>query len=170
MPEPTGPLATPPAEPAKVAAAKAEAVVHEVRHTPKAEKQRLAIDQRLLMTEVQLLLADKRTAYALLRTGVTVSLVPLSLWTFLIGTSKLWNPFDVMWILIPFGILTTMLFALGIYLVSHALAHVRHTEAVLTGLRSSDTMLEELMMAEGHSRELFGRLTRMHGRGRGRNA
>lgn len=163
MPEPTGPLATPPAESAKVAAAKAEAVVQEVKHAPKAEKRRLAIDQRLLMTEVQLLLADKRTAFALLRTGVTVSLVPLSLWTFLIGTSKLWNPFDVMWILVPFALVTSLLFALGIYLVSHALAHVRHTEAVLTGLRSSDTMLEELMMAEGRGHQLLGRFTRVRG-------
>ena len=148
MPEPKGPLATVPTDPPEVAAAKAEAVVNEVKQAPPEEKKRIAIDQRLLMTEVQLLLADKRTAFALMRTGVTVALVPMALWTFLIGTSQLWNVFDVLWVLVQFAAVTLTLFALGAYLVLHALEHLRHTEAVLVGLRSSDTMLEQLMLAE----------------------
>lgn len=162
MAEPKGPLATPPKEPPKVAADKASAVVDEVRRAPTAEKKRIAVDQRLLMNEVNLLLADKRTSYALLRTGVTVAIVPLSLWTFLIATSKLWNPFDLIWFLIPFALVTLSLFGLGAYLILHALGHLRHTEAVLTGIRQSDTMIGELLLDHSSARFLVGRWYRSH--------
>ena len=87
----------------------------------------IKLDHALIMSEVQLLLAEKRTAYALLRTGVTVSLVPLSLWTVLLATSKLYNVFDVMWLLIPVMAIAVALFALGVWLIWHALQHLRHT-------------------------------------------
>ena len=131
--------ATPPGD-------RAQGVVEEVAAVASpAEKHALAIDQKLIMTEVQLLLAEKRTAYALLRTGVTVSVEPLSLWTVLITTSRLWSLFDVLWLLIPVVAVLVVLFALGIYLIVHALRHIRHTDEIISGLRKTDTMLEALL-------------------------
>lgn len=127
---------------------KAEAVVASVAQAPTEAKKAIAIDQKLLMSEVQLLLAEKRTAFALLRTGVTVSLVPLSLWTVLVATSRLYNVFDVMWLLLPLMAIAVGLFALGLYLVYHALQHIRHIERVMDGLKKSDTLLESLLFRE----------------------
>lgn len=121
-------------------------MVKEVVQAPAPEKRKLSIDQKLLMSEVQLLLAEKRTAFALLRTGVTVALVPLSVWTVLLATSRLWNVFEVLWLLVPIMIIAVGLFGLGIYLIVHALDHLRHNERVMLGLRKSDTMLESLML------------------------
>lgn len=144
---PPGPLPSPQVEAAVTK--KAEAVVDEVRRALPAEKKALALDQRLLLGEVQILLADKRTSYALLRTGVTIGLVPLSIWTVLVATSSLWNPFQVMWLLLPVMGIASLLFITGLYLVFHAWEHLRHTERVLRGLRRSDTMLESLLMHDG---------------------
>lgn len=138
--------------------AKAEAVVETVSHATLAEKRSLAIDHRLVMGEVQLLLAEKRTAFALLRTGVSVSLVPLSIWTVLVATSRLWNPFEVMWLLVPIMALAAGLFLLGVYLVAHAFGHLRHVDRVMMGLKRKDTLLEDLLYKE---RDRLAEVTRL---------
>lgn len=147
--------------------AHAEEVVEKVTHATLAEKRSLAIDHKLVMGEVQLLLAEKRTSYALLRTGVTVSLVPLSLWTVLVATSRLYNPFHVLWFLVPVLVVAGALFLLGVHLVVHAIAHLRHVDRVMLGLRQKDTLLEDLLFRErdarGHARAAR-RITRL-GRG-----
>ena len=137
---PTGKLAAVPPE-----TKHAEAVAKQVARTTVAEKKALRIDQKLLMSEVQLLLAEKRTCYALLRTGVSVSLIPASVCTLLISTSGLWNMFDVLWLLVPVLIVSGILLLLGAWLVLHALASLQHIERTLEGLRKSDTLLEDLM-------------------------
>lgn len=142
-------------------AVKAEAVVKEVVAADPAEKRKLAADHRLVLGEVQLMLAEKRTAFALLRTGVTVSLVPLSMWTVLVATSRLWNPFQVMWLLVPLMTVALALFGLGIHLVVHALQHLRHVDRVLTGLRSRDTLLEDLLYREPEMKRHVARLRRV---------
>lgn len=142
---------------------RAERVVEEVKETSTSEKKAIAIDQKLLMSEVQLLLAEKRTSFALLRTGVTVSLIPVSIWTVLVTTSRLWNPFDVMWLLAPVMIVAVALFGLGNYLVVHALIHLRHCDRTLAGLRRTDTLLEELLYRETSVGSVLGRLRWRHG-------
>jgi hypothetical protein len=137
--DPMSPL---PAHPDKTAAA-----VKEIVETPKKIKKEIKLDQALLMSEVQLLLAEKRTSFALLRTGVSVSLVPLSMWTVLVATSKLYDPFSVLWLLIPIMAIAIALFTLGIYLVVHAFQHIRHADLTLHALRQSDTLLEDLLYA-----------------------
>ena len=119
--------------------------VRELVDAPRQVKREIKLDHALIMSEVQLLLAEKRTAFALLRTGVTVSLVPLSIWTVLVATSKLYNLFDVLWLFVPVMLVAVALFALGIYLIQSALRQARHTEVTLLALRRSDTLLEDLL-------------------------
>ena len=156
-----GQPAVPPGAGKPAETAKAEAVVEKVAHATLAEKRGLAIDHRIVMGEVQLLLAEKRTAFALLRTGVTVSLVPLSLWTVLVATSRLWNPFEVMWLLVPIMAFALALFGLGSWLVVHALAHLRHVDRVMDGLRKKDTLLEDLLYKERERVARIGRVARL---------
>lgn len=115
--------------------------------TPAALKREIKLDHSLIMSEVQLLLAEKRTSYALLRTGVTVALVPLSIWTVLLATSRLYNVFDELWLFAPLMLIAVGLLALGAWLVLHALARVRRVDATLTALRKSDTLIEDLLAA-----------------------
>lgn len=124
----------------------AEKLAKVVAHASPAMKKELRIDHGLILSEVQLLLAEKRTAYALLRTGVTVALVPVSIWTVLVATSRLWDPFRVLWLLVPVMLVAALFFCLGAYLIVHALQHVQHTDTTLNALRQSDTLLEDLLV------------------------
>jgi uncharacterized membrane protein YidH (DUF202 family) len=156
-----------PGAPLPPEAAMADAVVEEVTRTSMPEKRKLAVDHRMVINEVQLMLAEKRTSFALLRTGVSVALVPLSLWTVLVATSRLWNPFAVLWLLVPVMVVAMGLFLLGLYLIVHALRHLRHVERVLMGLRQRDTLLEGLLYKEvgRHRLTKLRRLARRGGRG-----
>jgi hypothetical protein len=71
-----------------------------------------------------------------------------------VATSRLYNVFDVMWMLVPLMLIAVALFALGLYLIRHALEHVRHIEKVMLGLKQSDTLLETLLFREVGARYL----------------
>jgi uncharacterized membrane protein YkgB len=55
----------------------------------------------IIINEIQLLLAEKRTSLATLRTGITVLVLPLSALSLLIATSKYYNILHVMHLLLP---------------------------------------------------------------------
>jgi len=132
-------------------AEKAHAAVQDLADATKAEKKEIAVDHKLVMQEVQLLLAEKRTSFALMRTGVSVSLLPLSVWTVLIATSSLWNIWDSWWLVGPLMVVAVLLLVLGVYLIGHAMHHLAHTDRVLLGLRQSDTLLEDLLIQHGRA-------------------
>lgn len=148
MVEPPSSLPSPEAQ-------KAAAAVHDLAEATVPQKKELVVDHKLVMQEVQLILAEKRTSFALLRTGVTVSLVPLSVWSVLIATSRLWSIWDVWWLVIPLGIVTAAFFLLGAVLIFHAMEHLAHTDRVMMGLRQSDTLLEDLLIEHGRAETLL---------------
>lgn len=145
-----------------IEAEKAHAVVQELAEVTKSEKKEIAVDHQLVMQEVQLLLAEKRTSFALMRTGVSVALLPLSVWTVLIATSKMWNIWDSWWLLTPLMLVALVLFGLGAYLILHALQHLAHTDRVLMGLRQSDTLLEDLLVEHGRASRVIKPWTWRH--------
>ncbi len=68
----------------------------------------------LTFNEVQLLLAEKRTALSTLRTGIAVFAFPLSVLSVLIATSRMYEIREVLHWLVPLLILNLGLIALGI--------------------------------------------------------
>jgi len=74
----------------------------------------------IVINEVQLLLAEKRTSLAVMRTGIAVLALPLSVIGLLIATSKYYNIFNVMHLVIPFAVLNLGLIVLGCYLITRA--------------------------------------------------
>lgn len=79
----------------------------------------------IVINEVQLLLAEKRTSLAVMRTGIAVLALPLSVIGLLIATSKYYNILSVMNLVIPFGILNLGLIVLGCYLITRAVIKMR---------------------------------------------
>ncbi len=80
----------------------------------------------IVINEVQLLLAEKRTSLAVMRTGIAVLALPLSVIGLLIATSKYYNIFNVLHLVIPFGILNLGLIVLGCYLITGAIIKMRN--------------------------------------------
>ncbi len=74
----------------------------------------------IVINEVQLLLAEKRTSLATMRTGIAVFTLPLSVLSILIATSRYYDISQVMPLLLPLLVISTALVFLGGYLVGRA--------------------------------------------------
>ncbi len=71
----------------------------------------------IIINEVQLVLAEKRTSLAVLRTGIAVLALPLSVMSVLVATSKFYDVLHVLHLLIPLGALCAALVAFSAYLI-----------------------------------------------------
>jgi uncharacterized membrane protein YidH (DUF202 family) len=76
----------------------------------------------LIFGEVQVLLAEKRTSLATLRTGIAVFALPLSVLSVLIATSRYYNMGHVM-LLLNFGLVV-----LGSWLIYRSIHRIHHYE------------------------------------------
>ena len=81
-----------------------------------------------VLGEIQVLLSEKRTSLASLRTGIAIFALPLSVLSVLIATSKYYSITKVMPLLVPLLILNFGLVVLGSWLIYRSLKHFRHYE------------------------------------------
>ena len=82
----------------------------------------------LIFGEIQVLLAEKRTALASLRTGIAVFALPLSVLSVLIATSRYYSMGKVMPLLVPLLLLNFGLVVLGSWLVYRSIRRIHHFE------------------------------------------
>ena len=82
----------------------------------------------VIFGEIQVLLAEKRTALASLRTGIAVFALPLSVLSVLIATSRYYNMGTVMPLLVPLLLLNFGLVVLGSWLIYRSIHRIRHFE------------------------------------------
>jgi uncharacterized membrane protein YidH (DUF202 family) len=84
--------------------------------------------ETIIMGEVQLLLAEKRTSLAAMRTGIAVFVLPLTVMSVLIATSKYYDVVHVMNLLVPLLIICTALVLLGAYLIIRSVMRLHHQD------------------------------------------
>src|SRR5882724_10746993 len=82
----------------------------------------------LILGEIQVLLAEKRTALASMRTGIAVFALPLSVLSALIATSRYYSIGKVMPLLVPLLLLNLGLVVLGCWLVYRSIHRIHHYE------------------------------------------
>ena len=82
----------------------------------------------LILGEIQVLLSEKRTSLASLRTGIAIFALPLSVLSVLIATSKYYSVTKVMPLLAPLLILNFGLVVLGSYLIYRSIKHFHYYE------------------------------------------
>ena len=82
----------------------------------------------VIFGEIQVLLAEKRTALAALRTGIAVFALPLSVLSALIATSRFYSVDKVMPLLAPLLLLNLGLVVLGCWLVLRSIRRIHHFE------------------------------------------
>ena len=98
-----------------------------------------------VFNEVQLLLAEKRTALSAMRTGIAIFVFPLSVLSVLIATSKSYELHDVLVWLVPLLALNLGLVVLGVYLITRAVLHIRHYDRLVDKLKRNHSRLAELL-------------------------
>ncbi len=99
----------------------------------------------MTFNEVQLLLAEKRTALSTMRTGIAVFAFPLSVLSVLIATSKSYDVQAVLQWLVPLVLLNLGLTVLGIYLITRAVIRIHHYDRLIDGLKRKHSRLAELL-------------------------
>ena len=80
----------------------------------------------LILGEIQVLLSEKRTALSIMRTGIAVFALPLSVLSVLIATSRYYSIGKVMPLLMPLVLLNLGLVVLGTWLVFHSIGRLHH--------------------------------------------
>ena len=95
--------------------------------------------------EIQLLLAEKRTALSILRAGITVFALPLSVLSVLVATSKHYRPQNVLHFLVPLLMLNVALVALGCYLIAHSILRIRRYDRAIKELKLKHSAIAEFL-------------------------
>jgi len=99
----------------------------------------------LILTEIQLLLSEKRTAMSVMRTGIAIFALPLSVLSVLIATSRLYDLFHVRYLLVPLLLLNLGLIGLAVYLIVHSIRRIRHYDRLIMEFKRKHSTLSDLL-------------------------
>jgi uncharacterized membrane protein YidH (DUF202 family) len=95
--------------------------------------------------EVQLILAEKRTSLASLRTGIAVFALPLSVLGLLVATSKYYEPSQVLLLLLPLLGLSAALAVLGTFLVIRSVRSIHHHDRLIQQLKTKYSAIAQFI-------------------------
>ena len=96
------------------------------------------------IAEVQLLLAEKRTALAILRAGMGIFLLPLSLFTALIATSKFYDVGEVFLLIAVVVGVSIALMVLGVWLIWRSIRRIRRIDHKIAEIKQKSAELKHL--------------------------
>jgi hypothetical protein len=102
-------------------------------------------NEKVLISEIQLLLAEKRTSLAAMRTGIAVFALPLSVLSVLVATSEYYDFTKVAYLLIPLLVISLGLVVLGVYLTHRSIRKVRHFDDHILELKRQHPRIAELI-------------------------
>ncbi len=89
------------------------------------------VPESTLMNRMQVILAEKRTSLSVLRTGLGLVTLPMTIVAFLITTSSLWDFTSNLIYLIPLFTINTLLAALGLILILRAWKRIRNFDLAI---------------------------------------
>lgn len=99
----------------------------------------------IIINEVQLILAEKRTSLAVMRTGIAVLALPLSVMSVLVATSKYYDALQVLHLLVPLGGLCLALVAFGIYLIIRSIISMRHDDRLVREIKRKHSVISKFL-------------------------
>lgn len=99
----------------------------------------------IIINEVQLLLAEKRTSLSVMRTGIAVLALPMSVISLLIATSKYYDIIHVLHLLVPLGVLNLILIFLGSYLIIKSIIKMKHSDKYIHQIKSKYSAIREFI-------------------------
>jgi uncharacterized membrane protein YkgB len=98
-----------------------------------------------IVDEVQLILSEKRTALSGLRTGIAVFVLPLTVLSTLIATSRYYDMMKVLNLLVPLLVLNAGLVILGCYLIFHSMRRIHHYDRLIREIKRKHSSIAGLI-------------------------
>ncbi len=99
----------------------------------------------IIINEAQLILAEKRTSLAAMRTGIALFILPLSVFSLLIATSRFYNVLHVLYLFIPVAAISLALVLLGSYLIIRAFIRIHRYDRMMENLKSKNCKMAEIL-------------------------
>ena len=99
----------------------------------------------IIVGEIQLLLAEKRTSLAVMRTGIAVLVLPLSALGFLIATSEYYDIIHVWYLILPLLLFCTVLLVLGAYLIIRSVFKIHHHDRLIEEVKRKYGQIAEFL-------------------------
>jgi uncharacterized membrane protein YidH (DUF202 family) len=99
----------------------------------------------IVINEVQLILAEKRTSLAVMRTGIAVLVLPLSVMSVLIATSKYYDILHVLHFLIPLAVISSALIIFGVYLIISSILRLRNYDHLVHKIKQKHSVIGEFI-------------------------
>jgi uncharacterized membrane protein YidH (DUF202 family) len=95
--------------------------------------------------EIKLILAEKRTSLSVMRTGIAVLILPLSVMSLLIATSEYYEVRNVLYLLMPLGLFCLSLSVLGLYLVFRAFVRMRRYDMLIKRIKMEHSFISKFL-------------------------
>jgi len=102
-------------------------------------------ENEIIFSEIQILLAEKRTSLSFLRTGIAVLALPLSIVSALIATSKYYDYASVLHLIIPVLVICSLLVCFGIFLIIRSLLRNNKYDKMILKLKQKSSFLKEIL-------------------------
>ena len=99
----------------------------------------------IIINEVQLILAEKRTSLAAMRTGIAVFALPLSVLSVLIATSKYYDFIHVMHFIVPLLLICIALIFLGSYLVIRSINRLHRYDRLILEIKRKHSKIADFL-------------------------
>jgi uncharacterized membrane protein YidH (DUF202 family) len=98
-----------------------------------------------IIAEIQLLLAEKRTSLAVLRTGIAMLVLPLSVMSLLIATSRYYEISEVWHILAPLLAISLALLIVAAYLIGRSIAKFMREDRLIMEIKKKHSRIAEFV-------------------------
>ncbi len=99
----------------------------------------------IIINEVQLILAEKRTSLAAMRTGIAVFALPLSVLSVLIATSRYYDVARVLHWIIPLLAISGAMVVLGCYLIIRSIVRLHRHDRLILKLKHKHSRIAEFV-------------------------
>ena len=99
----------------------------------------------IAINEAQLLLAEKRTSLSVMRTGIAMLALPMSVISVLIATSRYYNVLHVLHFIVPLGIFNLGLIVVGTYLIVRSIIRMRRYDLLIHKIKLKYSIIGEYL-------------------------
>ncbi|MCX6093344.1 MAG: hypothetical protein NTY63_00770 [Candidatus Bipolaricaulota bacterium] len=98
-----------------------------------------------ILVEVQLLMSEKRTALSIMRTGIAILALPLSVLSVLIATSRYYDVGRIVHLYVAVLVLCGILVGLSVWLIVRAILRIRDLDRVIRRVRAKFPNLADVI-------------------------
>jgi len=99
----------------------------------------------IAINEAQLLLAEKRTSLSVMRTGIAMLALPLTVLSVLVATSKYYEVLHILHFLVPLVVLNLALIVFGAYLIIRSIIQMRRYDLLIHKIKLKHSVIGEFI-------------------------